>query len=179
MANTIPEELVDWKTLVEAAETDDEIGTVLRLHLVIEKLLAFYLDRKRVGDLAKYTQQPRSFAGKLSLSAAFGLPIPLVGAAYQINKIRNKLAHKDQNSINPGDIKELARRVERISELGIKIVPLEKQAVSMPLKRPDETIAFGKDSPRIDFFIATMIFYSATIQWLNSVGLMEALESSG
>lgn len=161
MVRTIPQELGSSEAIITAAETDDEIGTVLRLHLVIEKLLDFYLDRKRVGEIKTYTIAPSLFGGKLSLSVAFGFPIALARIAHQINNIRNKLAHgkKGCDSINSGDIKELARRVNQLSEIYNNFTTIEKRYVELPTKFPDRKIVFGSDSLRIDFLIATMVLY--------------------
>ncbi len=76
--NPNPEELISVDTLIAAIETEDELGMVLRLHLVIEHLLNVYLKYMRKGEIAEYVKQPREFGGKLSLAAAFGLPLHLV-----------------------------------------------------------------------------------------------------
>lgn len=77
----IPEELENSNAIIAAAETDDEIGTVLRSHLIVEQFVKYFLKRKRVGEIKTYTIEPSTFAGKLSLSVAFGLPIPLARIA--------------------------------------------------------------------------------------------------
>ena len=167
----IPKELEMSNALITAAETDDEIGTILRLHLVVEQLLIFHLKRNRIGEIATYAKEPRNFGGKLSLSVAFGLPIPLARIAHHINKIRNKIAHNPEESINPDDIKELARKVNCLSEIDSSFTPIEKRYVELPAKRPGEKIAFGSDSCRIDFLIAVMGFYSFFLRWLLSSDL--------
>ncbi len=168
MIDTVfPEELTNFKEIIAAAETEDEIGTVLRLHLVIEEFLKFYLSRKRIGEIATYTNEPKYFAGKLYLSVAFGLPIPIARVAHQINKIRNNLAHKREGlTINPVDIKELARRVNLLSEIDSSFTPVENQSAELPVKYPGEKIAFGSGGVRTDFLIAVMAYYGFMIRWV-------------
>ncbi|WP_069269017.1 hypothetical protein [Paraburkholderia nodosa] len=60
--------LLDADTLILAAETEDDIGCILRLHLQVEQMLDFYLNRKRTADIAPFVREPRDFSGKLSIS---------------------------------------------------------------------------------------------------------------
>ena len=159
-------DLEKFQTIIAAAETDDELGSVLRLHLAVEQLLTFYIKEKSHGEISKYAKLPRDFGGKLSLAAAFGLPLPIARAIYQINVIRNKLAHKPDTSIQSGDIKELSRAVNSLSEIDKNFTPVEKRYIELVVKRPGEQLAFGSEGNRIDFVIAGFAFYAAAMQWL-------------
>ncbi|WP_154587906.1 hypothetical protein [Burkholderia pseudomallei] len=86
--------LLDPEVMILAAETDDDIGCILRLHLQIEQLLDFYLGVTRKGEIAEFVRQPRDFSGKLSIAVALGLPIVFARVAKQVNAIRNRLAHE-------------------------------------------------------------------------------------
>jgi len=158
----IPEDWDNHQTLIAAVETEDDIGTVLRMHLIVERLLVFYLDRVRIGEIKKYIPKPRTFSGKLSLSVALGFPMPLIRIAHYINKIRNKLAHNIESSINPDDIKELARKVNLLSELDNSFTSIERQYIEFSGKR----IVFGEGGPRVDFLLAAIQFQIYALKWL-------------
>lgn len=147
--------------LIAAAETEDELGSVLRFHLVTESLLSFYINERNKGELSKYAKEPNNFGGKLGLAAALGFPIPLARIAHQINKIRNKLAHEPQSSINNGDLSELVRNVNRLKEIEPDFTPVEKRYLELSIKHPGERLLFGKHGNRIDFVLAAFTFYSA------------------
>ncbi|MEM5426356.1 hypothetical protein AB3X91_40140 [Paraburkholderia sp. BR14263] len=48
--------LLDADPLILAAETEDDIGCILRLHLQVEQTLDFYLNRKRTADIAPFVR---------------------------------------------------------------------------------------------------------------------------
>lgn len=60
-------ELEKFQTIIAAAETDDELGTVLRLHLAVEQILVFYIKEKSHGEISKYAKLPRDFGGTFVL----------------------------------------------------------------------------------------------------------------
>lgn len=150
--------------LIAAAETEDEIGTVLRIHLAVEKVLVWYLGQRLTTELIPYVKVPREFGGRLSLAAAFGLPLPLVRVIHQINAIRNKLAHGWAN-MGADQVQELARQVAKLVELDPSFSPLKNRFVELPVKRPGEKIVFGSGGTRLDFLIATMAFYGTAMKW--------------
>lgn len=170
-------ELEKFQTIIAAAETDDELGSVLRLHLAVEQLLVFYIKEKSHGEISKYAKSPRDFGGKLSLATAFGLPIPIARAIYQINVIRNKLAHDPDALIQDGDLKELARAVNRLSEIDKNFTPVEKRCIELAVKRPGERLVFGAEGNRIDFIISGLAFYATTMQWLIKDAAYRELQS--
>ncbi|MNJ48982.1 hypothetical protein D3C77_441940 [compost metagenome] len=147
--------------LIAAAETEDELGAVLRFHLATENLLSFYINERNKGELSKYAKEPNNFGGKLALAAAFGLPIPLARIAHQINVIRNKLAHEPQSSISDGDLSELVRNVNRLTEIDPEFAPVEKRYIELAAKNPGEKLSFGEHGNRVDFVLAAFSFYSA------------------
>jgi hypothetical protein len=164
MMNLNIKEFESADLLIAAAETEDEIGTVLRFHLAVEQVLVWFIGQRRTAEIAPYVKEPREFGGKLSLAAAFGLPLPLVRVIHQINVIRNKLAHGCAN-LGADQVQELARQVEKLVELDQSFSPLKNRYVELPVKRPDERIVFGSGDTRMDFLIAVMAFYSTAIMW--------------
>jgi hypothetical protein len=150
--------------LIAAAETEDEVGTVLRIHLAIEQVLVWYIKCKITPEFNLYVKEPRDFGSKLSLATAFGLPLAFVRVIHQINKIRNKLAHGD-SELSADQLKELARQVDKLVEIDNSFVPLEKRYIELPVKRPGERMLFGASGTRLDFLIASMAFYGVAMKW--------------
>ncbi|AEF99017.1 hypothetical protein [Methylomonas methanica] len=150
--------------LIAAAETEDEVGTVLRIHLAVEQVLVWYINHKKATELKPYVKEPREFGNKLSLAAAFGLPVAFVRVIHQINNIRNKLAHGD-SELSADQVQELARQVDKLVEIDNSFVPLSKRYIELPVKRPGERMVFGVSGTRLDFLIATMAFYGVAMNW--------------
>ncbi|MNP32999.1 hypothetical protein D3C76_1262110 [compost metagenome] len=100
------------------------------------------------------------------MAAAFGLPLPIVRTIYQLNIIRNKLAHNPDTSIQSGDIKELSRVVNSLSEIDNNFVSVEKCYIELAVRYPGERLSFGAQGNRVDFVIAGVIFYASAMQWL-------------
>ena len=152
-------------TVINAVETDDELGTVLRFHWLIEAMLVEYLKEKRRGDIGRIVREPRDFGMKLALSAAFGMPLPIAKVIYQINLIRNKIAHSKSTCIENGDLKELVRLVNKLEGLGVMFTPVQNRYLVMPIRNPSQKFMFGQHGNRIDFAIACFGFYEVFIRW--------------
>lgn len=150
--------------IIAAAETEDEIGTVLRLHLAIEQFLVWYIGHRTTTELIPYVKEPREFGNKLTLAAAFGLPLAFVRAIHQINIIRNKLAH-GSSVLDADQLQELARQVGKLVEIDSSFVPLNKRYIELPAKRPGERFIFKECGSRIDFLIAAMALYGTAVMW--------------
>ncbi|SET28155.1 hypothetical protein SAMN03159512_01844 [Pseudomonas sp. NFR09] len=160
------EKVTDVKNIIAAAETEDEMGCVLRFHLMLESLLLFYLEEKCQGEVGKYAKPPRDFGQKLGMATAFGMPLQIAAVIHQINNMRNKLAHGHSPGIDKGDVKQLARLVNLMSAIDAEFAPLEKRYISLPVKRPGEKITFGTDSPQIDFLISCIAFWGTALNTL-------------
>ena len=157
------EKVTDVKNIIAAAETEDEMGCVLRFHLMLESLLLFYLEEKCQGEVGKYAKPPRDFGQKLGMATAFGMPLQIAAVIHQINNMRNKLAHGHSPGIDKGDVKQLARLVNLMSAIDPKFAPLEKRYIELAVARPCEKIFFGKESLRIDFVIAFLAFWGTAL----------------
>ncbi|WP_289282932.1 MULTISPECIES: hypothetical protein [unclassified Methylophaga] len=161
------EVIADWfdtERIIRAAETEDEIGTVLRMHLAIDQLLEFYLSRQITPDLKPYVKMPPNTGQKLAFAAAFGMPIPFVRAMHEVNGIRNKLAHKVK-SLTDDIVAQLARQVDSIKEIDESFTPLAKRYIELPIARPGERITFGSGDVRLDFLISTFALMVAASKW--------------
>lgn len=161
-----PPDLAQVHLIIGAAETEDDLGTVLRLHLAMEQLLNIYLDQKIVEDLKPYVRTPQEFARKLSLSAAFGLPISLVAALHQINRIRNELAHGKSSCLGKADVAELIRKVNYLADIDPTQKPLDRMYIELTQKNPGERVGLGQKGERFDFLLASMSLYIFAVKWM-------------
>ncbi|MBD8254453.1 hypothetical protein IFT96_03655 [Pseudomonas fluorescens] len=169
------EKVSDVEIIIAAAETEDELGCVLRFHLMLESLLSFYLDEKCQGEVGKYAKSPRDFGQKLGMAAAFGIPMQIAAVIHQVNNMRNKLAHGHSPQLDKGDVKQLARLVNLMSAIDPEFTPLEKRYIELPVKRPGERITFGKEGPRIDFLMACTAFWGTAINALTQEAALNKL----
>lgn len=169
------EKVSDVDIIIAAAETEDELGCVLRFHLMLESLLSFYLEEKCQGEIGKYAKPPRDFGQKLGMAAAFGIPLQIAAVIHQVNNMRNKLAHGHSPQLDKGDVKQLARLVNLMSAIDPKFTPLEKRYIELPVKRPSERITFGKEGPRLDFLIACTAFWGTALNALTQEAALNKL----
>ncbi|MFM0405288.1 hypothetical protein [Paraburkholderia dipogonis] len=151
--------LMDASVFIAAAETEDEIGCVLRMHLLIERLLTFYVETKIDGPIADYVAKPKTFAATLSLAVVFGYPLPLAAVMKKVNRIRNEFAHNANASLTEPDMKELERLVDNLTAIDSSFAPLKRRYIELPKTRPGEKIGYLSDSRRVDFLIATTAFW--------------------
>ncbi|HEV2682720.1 MAG TPA: hypothetical protein VGV14_19635 [Rhodanobacter sp.] len=158
--------LLDADTLILAAETEDDIGCILRLHLQVEQMLDLYLSIKRTADIAPFVRDPRDFSGKLSISVALGLPLPFALVAKEVNSIRNRLAHEHKATINPDAVKQLGRTVNAVRTLIPDFQSVERRWIELLQKRPNKRYTYGEGEYRLDFFLAVTAFLGAAVPWL-------------
>ncbi|AKM04472.1 hypothetical protein [Burkholderia pyrrocinia] len=159
--------LLDPDIIVLAAETEDDIGCILRLHLQVEQLLDFYLGVTRKGGIAEFVKQPRDFGGKLSIAVALGLPIVFARVAKQVNAIRNRLAHDHKAAISPDAVKLLGKAVNEVRTLIPDLLPVERHYIELLQKRPNERYVYGQGECRLDFVLAVTAFLGAAVPWLS------------
>jgi hypothetical protein len=160
--------VADWfdiDKLIAAAETEDEIGVVLRMHLAMEKILNHYLRFRITSDLAPYIKIPNYTAQKIALVAALGMPIPFLAAAHEVNRIRNSMAH-DGGVLAQDKVDQLARQVDSIQSIDPSFQPLARRYVEFPQVQPGKRFSFGASGVRIDFLIATFALVAEMARWM-------------
>ncbi|MDY4285470.1 hypothetical protein [Xanthomonas sp. LF06-19] len=160
--------IADWldtEKLLGAAETEDEIGVVLRMHLALEKILNHFLRSRITSDLVPYIKVPSFTAQKIALAAAFGMPVPFLASAHEVNRIRNGMAH-DGDPLSKDKVAQLSRQVDSISRINIHFHPLAKRYVEFSQNQPGKMFTFGASGARIDFLIASFVLVTEMAQWL-------------
>jgi len=109
------------KLILSTNRNEDELGSVLRIHLLCERLLdawiAAQLDKENLfensaGEKIKFNP---SYAMKLGLAKKLGLHEGLCTCLQKINKIRNSFAHRyDCNPLSETDMKSMASILKTI-----------------------------------------------------------------
>lgn len=133
-----------WQNIQDALLSEDEIGAVLRAHLIIENDLMVWLGCASRNNIFFKPVKGRplniSFNAKNMLARNFGLSIECYDAIAQLNKIRNSLAHgvsltplkqSDVSSLHGNLSKNFPKHVEPINEyvveyLGDKVTYQDK-----------------------------------------------------
>jgi hypothetical protein len=160
--------VADWfdtEKLIDAAETEDEIGVVLRMHLALEKILNHFLRSRIKSELAPYIKVPGYTAQKIALAAAFGLPVPFLAAANEVNRIRNRIAH-DGDALAQDNVDQLARQVDTIQSISPSFHPLAKRYIEFSQTKPGKRFSFGASGVRVDFLIATFALVTEMARWV-------------
>lgn len=155
--------------------TPDAVGLVLRCHLLAEKALNCFLERKVVGAVAPFLpKQIRNYGDKLAFSVAFGLPVAIAAAFHQLNVLRNKAAHgKAEEEINAGDVLEFGRKVDAIRGVvpDMRTMPDHALRVNTPDFR--EVVYRGNGS-QDDLLFAFVLFHGTFILWNQREEMKEA-----
>lgn len=160
--------LADWldtKKLIDAVETEDEIGVVLRMHLALENIINHFLRSQITSDRAPYIKVPGYTAQKVSLAAAFGMPVPFLAAVHAVNQIRNGIAHAG-DALTKEKVDQLGRQVDSIKSINSSFHPLATRWVEFSHTQAGKRFTFGNSGSRIDFLIATFVLVSEMAQWL-------------
>lgn len=159
--------LLDMEGLVRAAESEDDLGCVLRCHFVLERTLQFYLAQKRVGDVAIYVPAAWKFAQALSFCVAFGLP-PVLAACYKhINTTRNSMAHGQLTILTDKDVAPLAQCVNRMAEIVPAHTPVEQRFISIHKLHQGVKVAYGQAGARMDFLICSIALLQHATDWMS------------
>ncbi len=82
---------------IKATTSDDDIGTVLRIHLYLERVLEAWVACATENKDIFAGKINISFSTKLQLAKNFGMPLDISSALETINTIRNKFSHSIEN----------------------------------------------------------------------------------
>ncbi|MBC8955048.1 hypothetical protein [Xenorhabdus sp. PB62.4] len=119
---------------LQAALTDDVIGSVLRIHLMCEQILEFWIcaacnQENFFGDGNKRIRI--NFETKLNIARNVGLPVPLYNCTKIINKIRNEVAHDHDFKDIPND--KISNLVNLLNSYRLD-TPADKYSDELPMK---------------------------------------------
>lgn len=162
---------VDMNVLMASLETEDDVGAVLRMHLVFEKFLDWTFDHYVTEEKKACIQRPTNYRGKISMAAALGLPVALATAINQLNNVRNSLAHR-MEKINVSQVEQYGREVNKLVSIKKDFVPLENRKIEMDISKPEKVYKFGAGNVHMDFAIASLALLAVALTWSAKVQLI-------
>ena len=131
--SNIQEEIKPWNRVINALDSDDVIGTVLRLHLMCEQALEARIcaicNQENLFGRNSNGNFIIEFDSKAKMALALGLNKTLFNLIKKINTIRNQLAHTSLEDVPSRHIEScwaLTRKLadelkfELDSEFGVK-----------------------------------------------------------
>jgi hypothetical protein len=102
---------IDVERLARAMDTPDDVGSVLRIHLELERALDHVIGRI-LPNAEKAGWCPSQ---KMKFLLALGIPDFRMKPAQIINRIRNGVAHKErQESLKEEEVSELLRALNTV-----------------------------------------------------------------
>jgi hypothetical protein len=170
--NNKPSPFIDLDALINpdeyiaAAETEDELGCVLRMHLCLERFLDEFTDKVIPLEDRKFHPKRQPFSGKLSLAVAYGLAKPIAESIHTINRMRNKFAHSGGVAITAIETEKLADLVDQIPVLGHKVPSVRRMWIELVAARPGERFGFGTHGARVDFVLVCSHLLRNASGWL-------------
>lgn len=102
-----------YDRILKLVNVNDDIATVLRLHLVIENILELWV-AKATQHSEILTYGRFSFSHKLALAEGSGLPKDLAKAYGHINKIRNQIAHAKTEELSESQVESMAALTDNV-----------------------------------------------------------------
>ncbi|WP_434729011.1 hypothetical protein [Pseudomonas soli] len=146
--------LLDFQTLIQACETEDEVGCVLRLHLAFERMIDFYISKAANPEMLSFAEKEKEFSRKVERAVFLGLPLTIANVARHVGQIRNKVAHE----LKPINRHKLDHLIKVIDENLICCLDGEKKLsdykIELVGKSPDEVVRLGTHGDRYDFIVA-------------------------
>ena len=160
-------QLIHPEEFIRAAETEDELGCVLRMHLCLEQFLDKFIEEMVAPASGKSQSKNLTFSRKLKLSVSYGLADPLAEAISLINQIRNKFAHERGTVLSEEDSQKIADLVDKVAVLpGKKEPPVRDRWIELCVTKPGEKLGFGKHGARIDFVLASSALLRCASGWM-------------
>lgn len=160
-------ELINPEEFIAAAETEDELGCVLRIHLCLERFLDEFIEKIIPAKDKKYHPKRPQFGGKLSLAVAYGLCDHIAESIYIINRIRNDFAHGRGFALSEQDVINISEQVDNIIIIpGENLPPVRQRWIELCKIRPGEKLGFAKHGARIDFVLACSELLRRAALWI-------------
>lgn len=153
-------------SLMKAARTEDEIGCVLRSHLIAESIMEKYLvsrTQEKLSRFFNFKDGRMSFAVKVQICLAFGMPIEFGEFLVGLNKIRNKFGHDVNSELNSKELDGLAEICDKHDWSPDK--PVRTKKLEIITDGDSKESRYGDVSRRIDFLIIFITFLPVFSGW--------------
>lgn len=174
MNPTIFRDIFDSDSVVHAmiatSESEDDLGCILRLHLISETYLEAYIS-SALEHPELFSDTPpdgvslqMNYASKAQLAFKLGLHINAYKALVLINKVRNKAAHRINNELITSDL--LNNLKNYAHNIGIRS-PNELNGHGAKFYNDDETlrVSYPFSSEQTPNRVKLMIILSAIFTW--------------
>ena len=130
------------ESLISAVNSEDDLGKVIRAHIVIESLLNQIIELN-VKDISFLNKVDLTYMQKVNLSLALGYNKNWASALQSIATIRNGFAHKPRGVLNKSDVnnlyksfhsseKETLQALYKKQEAGLKTVGYKSFGTLLP-----------------------------------------------
>lgn len=162
-------DFVDLEVLVKMVETEDDVGCVLRSHLVLEQFLNVYVS-DRVGVKNFFSEMRLRFSDKLNIAERLGLNYEIFAALKMLNRIRNNIAHESNFCVEINDVEKLKSAVWNVRFKGEKFpTPEDMKLYIAPGGRADksQTYDFSTGDVRVKFILVVGGMLSKCTFWLH------------
>ncbi|QFT23551.1 hypothetical protein FIV02_18415 [Pseudomonas sp. THAF187a] len=166
--------IFDLSMMIDAIETEDEVGCVLRVHLMAEQILINFIELKKSSETEKYLGQMRDFGVKMAVATAMGMPACILQVLHHINRIRNDFAHRGTGKLDLGDVQNMQRFVDQMAELNPRFLAIKERGIEFADGRK---FKYGAGGARIDFSISALSFLGEAALYLVKCSIPKALES--
>ncbi|ELZ3335885.1 hypothetical protein UL076_004612 [Klebsiella pneumoniae] len=134
--------------MMEAFRSPDEIGSVLRMHLYLERVIEAWVSAA-TDNPKVFSSQSNSFftfSVKLEIAKNFDLPSDLYTATKMINKLRNDFSHKIHKKIEDIEIRNIEDALKKVKHhkdlSALTDLTLESGANKYPYKECDNRLKF-------------------------------------
>jgi hypothetical protein len=152
--------------LKDIGTSQDDVGVLLRCHLLAESILGKFLSTYRIGALKTLIPEPQQFGQKLALSSAFGLPVELGLAMHQLNLMRNKLAHGRGARVLPSDVQEFGRKVSVAQKSIPGLRTMEDFNMYLESSKHAGPQPYDGRGTRFDLIFAFAMLYTTLATWI-------------
>lgn len=153
-------------SLMKAARTEDEIGCVLRSHLIAESIMEKYLvsrTQEKLSRFFNFKDGRMSFSVKVQLCLAFEMPIEFGEFLVGLNKIRNKFGHDVESELNSRDLDVLAVICDKHG--WSSDYPVRTKKIEITTDGDSKEYRYGDVNRRIDFLIIFITFLPVFSGW--------------
>ena len=157
------------KAFTSISDNEDELGCILRVHLLSERLLDAWISAKiNIEDLfensanEKFKFRP-SFSLKLALAKKLDFPVELIQCLQALNSKRNDFAHRyDCDPISDIDIEKMASSIRRC-QAPENVIPIDEIQFQVFDKYGNPLQPYPFSSPQTPKRIKLAIIYSCVL----------------
>lgn len=160
--------MLDVDGLIRAVKTEDNIGCVLRCHLIAESIMEKAIESKtpiEACNIFDFKRNRISYYTKLQLCTALGMPMGLMHYLNRLNKIRNKFGHDIDYDLERTLIDDLADICDK-SKWSAYPKSVKKQKLELSFDE-NQTVPYGQDI-RLDLIITFVTFLPALVGWAST-----------